>query len=133
MRARYVIPEDWKFQKARQLFVNPDVTDKRDLPKFSWDLPKEKELTEYLVDRMNFSLDRVSKGIDRLKACKKKGQQKRLDNFFKVMPSPGKKSKNAKNGKNGKKLIGKKRKREADKGKVGPYGQPKNKKQRTKK
>merc|ERR1719373_513348 len=94
---RFVVPEDWQYQKARQLFVSPDVTDKPDLPKFTWDLPKEKELTEYLVDRMNFSLERVNKGIDRLKACKKKGQQKRLDNFFKVMPSPGKKSKNAKN------------------------------------
>merc|ERR1712048_1505218 len=96
-------------------------TDKRDLPKFSWDLPKEKELTEYLVDRMNFSLDRVSKGIDRLKACKKKGQQKRLDTFFKVMPSPGKNGKSAKNGKKAtSKLLGKKRKRGNDSAKAGP-------------
>jgi len=124
---RFVVPEDWQFEKARQLFVSPDVTDKPDLPKFSWDAPKEKELTEYLVDRMNFSVDRVTKGIERLKACKKKGQQKRLDNFFKVKPSSTNKGKNSKNGKG--KLLGKKRKRES--GKAGPYGPSKSKKQKT--
>ena len=132
MSKRFVIPEDWKFEKARELFVSPNVTDKADLPKFSWDLPNEKELTEYLVDRMNFSLDRVGTGIARLKACRKKGKQKRLDTFFKVMPSPGKKTKGkGKDTKKGK-LCGKKRKREKD-SKPGPYGQPSNKKQRTKK
>jgi len=130
MRARFIIPEEWKYQKARQLFISPDVTDKEDLPKFTWDMPKEKELTEYLVDRMNFSLERVHKGIDRLKKCKKKGQQKRLDTFFKVKPSPAKSGKNAKKGQSKGKLLGKKRKRGNEKEKAGPYAK-RSKKEKT--
>jgi len=129
---KYVVPDNWRFQKARELFKEPDVTDKKDLPKFTWDPPKEKELTDYLVEKMSFSIERVEKGIERLKACRKKGKQKRLDNFFKVMPSPaaGKgKGKTTKGGKG--KLAGKKRRRN-ESGNTNS-GQPKNKRARTKK
>merc|ERR1712129_287837 len=101
------------YQKARELFVSPDVTDKADLPKFSWDLPNEKGLTEFLVEKMSFEMSRVTRGIDRLKACRKKGKQKRLDNFFKVVASPAGKGKRGAKGKKGAKgkLAGKKRSR----------------------
>jgi len=131
--ARFVVPEDWQFKKARALFVDPEVTEKEDLPKFSWELPDEEGLTRYLVDRMNFSLDRVTNGIARLKKCRKKGQQKRLDTFFKVMPSPAAgRKKTAAAAKKRATVSGKKRKRTDGGGKAGPYGQPKSKKQRTK-
>eukprot|EP00483_Globobulimina_turgida_P000627 UN00627 len=86
-QSKYVIPENWQFDKARELFKSPDVTDAKDLPKFTWDLPKEKELTEYLVEKMSFEIRRVNKGIERLKKCKGKSSQRRLDSFFKVVPS----------------------------------------------
>eukprot|EP01083_Nonionella_stella_P243529 848496_1 len=84
---KYVIPEDWRYEKARDLFKNPNVTDKGDLPIFKWGNPKEKELTDFLVETMNFNLDRVKRGIERLKKCKGKSGQKRLDSFFSLAPS----------------------------------------------
>lgn len=126
---KYVVPENWCFEKARELFRSPDVTDKKDLPKFTWELPKEKELSEFLVERMSFDITRVNRGIERLKACKKKGSQKRLDNFFKIMPSPATKGK-GKAAKGGT-LAGKKRRRN-ESGNT-HSGQPKNKRARTKK
>ena len=124
---KYKIPEDWMYKKARDLFKNPDVTDKKDLPQFKWTGPKEQELTQFLVERMNFNKERVDKAIMRLKKCKGKSGQKRLDSFFKLAPSSS--SKRMINGKN-KKLSGKKRKR----GATGfDNEQPKNKKFRTKK
>merc|ERR1712129_204971 len=81
---KYVIPPNWQYKESRELFVNPNVTKKKDLPTFKWELPKEKELTDFLVEKMSFNLDRVHKGIDRLKKCKKKGTQRRMDQFFKL-------------------------------------------------
>jgi len=120
---KYIIPDNWRYKMARKLFVSPDVTDKKDLPKFVWEMPKEKELTEFLVNKMSFNMDRVNKGIQRLKKCRGKASQKRLDSFFKIMPSTKKNKK-----KDNKKLSGKKRKRNDDNGPP-----QKNKKQRTNK
>jgi len=131
---KYIVPENWRFARARELFLKPDVTDKKDLPKFAWNLPKEKELEEFLVERMGFAADRVQTGVKRLKACKKKGSQKRLDNFFKVMPSPAGKGKGKTKGKGkGKgKLAGKKRGRKAS-GNTNSGESPKKKRTKTKK
>lgn len=127
---KYTVPENWMYKKARELFKNPDVTDKADLPPFKWTGPKEKELTQYLVEKMNFNKDRVDKALMRLKKCKGKSGQKRLDSFFKLAPSSSSKKKN--NNKKNSKLSGKKRKRSAmDVDNDG--SKPKNKKLRTKK
>merc|ERR1711997_481626 len=90
---KYIIPDNWRYKMARKLFVSPDVTDKKDLPKSVWEMPKEKELTEFLVNKMSFNMDRVNKGIQRLKKCRGKASQKRLDSFFKIMPSTKKNKK----------------------------------------
>mmetsp|Transcript_18698 Transcript_18698/g.29665 ORF Transcript_18698/g.29665 Transcript_18698/m.29665 type:complete len:401 (+) Transcript_18698:2-1204(+) len=131
---KYKIPEDWEYKKARDLFKNPDVTNKEHLPKFEWKAPMEQELTQFLVDRMNFGMDRVKKAVERLKACKGKSAQRRLDSFFKVMPSPSNASNKKKKGddKNNGKVSGKKRKRDEKNGNTN-NGAPKNKKVRTKK
>eukprot|EP01083_Nonionella_stella_P064532 168275_1 len=128
---KYVVPDNWQYKKARELFKHPDVTDVKDLPAFKWDGPKEKELKEYLVNKMNFSLDRVDRAIGRLKKCKGKSSQKRLDSFFKVLPSTKKKKKKVVNSNNKNKkntLAGKKRKRNG----ANDTSMPKNKKQRRK-
>ena len=122
---KYIIPENWQYKESRELFVNPDVTKKEDLPKFKWELPKEKELTQFLVEKMSFNLDRVHKGIERLKKCKGKSGQKRLDSFFKMAPSTSSKRKKVET-----KVTGKKRKRVGDKEDNKP---PANKKRRTQK
>mmetsp|Transcript_21761 Transcript_21761/g.34939 ORF Transcript_21761/g.34939 Transcript_21761/m.34939 type:complete len:390 (-) Transcript_21761:161-1330(-) len=120
---RYQVPENWMYQKARELFVTPDVTPKAQMPKFDWKAPSEAELTKYLVEDMNFSLTRVQTGIERLKKCKGKSAQKRLDSFFKVMPSTKSTTKKES------KITGKKRKRDANTNSA----MPKAKKARTKK
>merc|ERR1712228_80453 len=43
---KYKIPENWQYKESRELFVNPMVTKKADLPTFKWELPKEKEKME---------------------------------------------------------------------------------------
>ena len=123
---RYKVPENWMYKKARDLFKNPDVTDKEDLPPFKWTGPKEKELTNFLVERCNFNKDRVEKALGRLKKAKGKAGQRRLDSFFKVMPSSSNNKKNKKDNK----LTGKKRRR----GDIGGNNDnlPNNKRQRTK-
>merc|ERR1712130_319576 len=108
---KYKIPDNWQYKESRELFLNPSVTKKADLPKFKWELPKEKELTEFLVERMSFNLNRVQTGIARLMKCKGKASQRRMDSFFKVAPSTGNKKKKKKE----EKVTGKKRKRGKDK------------------
>merc|ERR1712157_400840 len=121
---KYVIPPNWQYKESRELFVNPNVTDKKDLPKFKWELPKEKELTEFLVEKMSFNLQRVQNGIARLKKCKGKASQRRMDSFFKMAPSTGNKKKKKKE----EKVTGKKRKRGKENDK-----KPANKKRKTQK
>merc|ERR1712130_15748 len=120
---KYKIPDNWQYKESRELFLNPSVTKKADLPKFKWELPKEKELTDFLVEKMSFNLDRVQKGIDRLKKCRGKSGQKRLDSFFKSAPSTTSKRKKKKE-----KVTGKKRKRAKDDNKT-----PANKKKKNQK
>lgn len=130
---RYKVPEDWMYKKARDLFKNPDVTNKEDLPPFKWAAPKDKELTDFLVERCNFNADRVKTALGRIKKAKGKAGQRRLDSFFKVMPSPAnnnKKKDTKGKGKNGK-LAGKKRRR-GDMTGGNNDNLPKNKKQRVK-
>lgn len=108
---KYPIPENFQYKEARKLFQNPHVDDCKDIS-LKFKEPKEEELIHYLVDEKCFSKDRVINGIKRLKNSKGKASQKRLDNFFKVLPSQKKKTKNGdKNKKNKKQTIGKKRKK----------------------
>lgn len=44
---KYVIPENWPFKQARQLFKEPEVTDPESI-EMTWKTPDEQGLVDYL-------------------------------------------------------------------------------------
>jgi len=81
---RYIVPDDFRFEQARRLFVEPDVTKSADLPPLKWTDPDKEGIIEYMVNEKGFNMERIVRGIERLKKSKKAGSQKRLDSFFSV-------------------------------------------------
>ncbi|CAG8830342.1 21977_t:CDS:2, partial [Gigaspora margarita] len=67
---KYPIPEDWRYNEARELF-HPDVDG----------------VVEYLVREKGFNEDRVRKGVEKLSKNLKAATQGRLDSFFTQVPS----------------------------------------------
>ena len=81
---KFTIPEDWPYQEARLLFLEPDVRHADD-PEcdFKWESPDIDGLVKYLVEEKGFSEDRVRSGAARLQKNMKSSQQSRLEGFFK--------------------------------------------------
>lgn len=83
-KKKYVIPEDWPYQDARELFANPDVRDANDPAcDFKWEAPDVEALVQFLVTDKGFNEDRVRNGAARLTKNLKSAQQSRLEGFFK--------------------------------------------------
>jgi len=82
---KFTFPDDWPYQDARLLFLEPDVRKAED-PEcdFKWDAPDVDGLVKYLVEEKGFSEDRVRSGAARLSKNLKSSQQSRLEGFFKV-------------------------------------------------
>ncbi|RHZ70544.1 Elongation of fatty acids protein 2 [Aspergillus turcosus] len=83
-KQKYVMPEDWPYQDARELFLHPDVRE-ADHPEcdFKWEAPDVEALVEFLVKDKGFNEDRVRNGAARLQKNLKTAQQSRLEGFFK--------------------------------------------------
>ncbi|KAL5695200.1 hypothetical protein EMGR_000928 [Emarellia grisea] len=83
-KKKYVIPEYWPYQDARELFLHPDVRE-ADHPEcdFKWEAPDVEALVEFLVKDKGFNEDRVRNGAARLQKNLKTAQQSRLEGFFK--------------------------------------------------
>ena len=81
---KYTFPDDWPYQDARLLFLEPDVR-KADDPEcdFKWESPDVDGLVKYLVEEKGFSEDRVRSAAARLQKNLKSSQQSRLEGFFK--------------------------------------------------
>ncbi|ODQ79074.1 hypothetical protein BABINDRAFT_162144 [Babjeviella inositovora NRRL Y-12698] len=84
-KSKYVVPEDWPYKQARELFLNPEVKDASEI-ELKWSEPNEEKLIEYMVQRNGFSEERIKAGIEKLKKGLKGGVQGRLDGFFSVIP-----------------------------------------------
>ncbi|KAI5299536.1 pyruvate carboxylase [Ascosphaera pollenicola] len=83
-KQKYVLPEDWPYQDARDLFLHPDVRGGDDpLTDFKWVAPDTEGLVKYLCGDKGFSEDRVRSGAARLNKNLNTVQQSRLSNFFK--------------------------------------------------
>lgn len=81
---KYVVPDDWPYQDARALFLEPDVRAADDpLCDFKWEAPDVEGLIKYLVEEKGFNEDRVKSGAEKLKKNLKTAQQSRLEGFFK--------------------------------------------------
>ncbi|KAL2814396.1 PIN domain-like protein [Aspergillus cavernicola] len=85
-KQKYVMPDSWPYQDARELFIKPDVRDAND-PEcdFKWDAPDVEALVEFLVKDKGFNEDRVRNGAARLTKNLKSAQQSRLEGFFKPL------------------------------------------------
>lgn len=83
-KKRYIIPADWPYKDARELFFHPDVraADHPDCD-FKWEAPDVEGLVTFLVTEKGFSEDRVRTAATRLTKNLKTAQQARLEGFFK--------------------------------------------------
>lgn len=86
-KSKLVLPADWPYVDARELFFNPDVrpADHAEC-EFKWDAPDIDGLVKFLVVEKGFSEDRVRAGAARLTKNLKTNQQARLEGFFKPIP-----------------------------------------------
>lgn len=83
---KYIVPEDWNYERARELFKIPDVADPTTI-ELKWSDPDEDGLVKFLCGDRQFNEDRIRAGAKRLLKSKSSGTQGRLDSFFKVLPS----------------------------------------------
>ncbi len=70
---------DTPVDKIREIFLNPEVTDNYVI---SWNPPNSEKIKNILVERHDFSLDRVEKGIDRLLRAYSQTKQESLESWF---------------------------------------------------
>lgn len=97
-KKQQVVPENWPFKGARQLFQHPLVTantiTEHDLKINDID---EEGMVKFLCVENGFNEERVRKSLKRAKESKNKSQQTRIDSFFKIIPatSPVKKQDNS--------------------------------------
>ncbi|KAF4126134.1 flap endonuclease-1 [Geosmithia morbida] len=86
-KKKYVVPDDWPYKDARDLFLSPDVRAASD-PEcdFRWEKPDVEGLVSFLVTDKGFSEDRVRSGASRLEKNLGSSQQARLEGFFKPVP-----------------------------------------------
>lgn len=111
---KYTLPEDWPYQDARLLFLEPDVRSADDQEcDFKWDNPDIEGLVQFLVEEKGFSEDRVRAGAARLQKNLKSSQQSRLEGFFQVKPKTEEEKANLKR-KNEEKMEEKKKKQKAE-------------------
>lgn len=83
-KSKYVLPDPWPYEDARDLFFNPDVRQADDpLCDFKWEKPDTEGLVQFLVVEKGFSEDRVRAAAARLEKNLKGNQQSRLEGFFK--------------------------------------------------
>lgn len=85
-KKKYDVPENWNFEKARELFKDPEIqaVDTIDL---KWKEPDEEGLVKFLCGDRQFNEDRVRSGAKKIMKSLKTATQGRLDSFFKVLPS----------------------------------------------
>ena len=74
------LPEEDRFnwQEIFELFHKPAVVD----AEFNFGNIDEEKIKEILIQRHNFSEDRVEKQLEKLRKIKEKGKQKNLEKWF---------------------------------------------------
>lgn len=89
---KYSAPQDWNYEAARNLFINPEITDPETID-LKWADPDEEGLVKYLCGDRQFNEERVRNGTKKLMKARSGTTQGRLDSFFTVLPSSGVKRK----------------------------------------
>jgi len=83
---KYPPPENWNYQGARDLFLNPEVADSENI-ELKWNEPDEEGMVKFLCGDRQFSEDRVRNGVKKLQKARGTSTQARLDGFFTVLGS----------------------------------------------
>lgn len=125
LKGKFNVPEDYPYEDARELFINPDVrpADHPDCD-FKWEAPDTEGLVKFLVEEKGFSEDRVRSGAARLAKSSKTQQQSRLEGFFKPKEKTEEELKNLKRKNEDKLEAKKKQKKEAEKAKKEAKAKP---------
>jgi flap endonuclease-1 len=124
-KQKYTIPEDWRYQEARELFLHPDVRDADDPAcEFKWENPDVEGLVDYLVKEKGFNEDRVRNAAARLQKNLKSAQQSRLEGFFRPIARTDEEKANLKRKHDEKLEAQKKRKKEETKAKKEAKARP---------
>jgi flap endonuclease-1 len=101
------IPAEYPFEAARKLFKNhPCIPN--DQVKLKFGKIDKDGLRKFLCEEKGFNEERVNNQIKRLEKVNGKATQRRMDSFFKVLPSSGGKNKKRIMGGKGKKPVKKK-------------------------
>ncbi|KAG5682843.1 hypothetical protein PVAND_012165 [Polypedilum vanderplanki] len=85
-KKKYEVPENWNYERARELFKEPEITDIETI-ELKWTQPDEDGLVKYLCGDKQFNEERVRAGAQKIQKSLKTATQGRLDSFFKVIPS----------------------------------------------
>ncbi|XP_070490007.1 flap endonuclease 1 [Chironomus tepperi] len=85
-KKKYEVPENWNYERARELFKEPEITDVETID-LKWTAPDEDGLVKYLCGDKQFNEDRVRSGAQKIFKSLKTATQGRLDSFFKVVTS----------------------------------------------
>ena len=100
-KTKYTVPEDWVYKEARQLFLEPDVSEAKDV-ELKWKDPDEEGIVKFMAEEKGFNEERIRNGVKKIIKSRQKSTQGRLDDFFKVLPStPSNKRKSNDKGKVG--------------------------------
>ncbi|KAG6460615.1 hypothetical protein O3G_MSEX012100 [Manduca sexta] len=89
---KYTPPENWDYELARKLFIEPEVTDPKDI-ELKWSDPDEEGLVKFLCGDRQFNEERVRNGAKKLARARTGTTQGRLDGFFTITLSPNPKRK----------------------------------------
>ncbi|KAI5631761.1 XPG i-region domain-containing protein [Phthorimaea operculella] len=104
---KYPPPENWDFEQARRLFLEPEVDDASKI-ELKWSDPDEEGLVKFLCGDRQFNEERVRNGAKKLMKARSTTTQGRLDGFFtvKTTPNPKRKAEDDKNKANKKAKTG---------------------------
>ncbi|XP_018562395.1 flap endonuclease 1 [Anoplophora glabripennis] len=92
-KEKYPPPENWNYESAKSLFVNPEITDPETI-ELKWSDPDEEGMVKFLCTDKQFNEDRVRNGCKKLLKARGSSTQGRLDGFFKVLSTTPAKRKN---------------------------------------
>ncbi|KAL0077188.1 PIN domain-like protein [Phycomyces blakesleeanus] len=80
------VPENWKYDEARELFVKPDVLPGSEVD-LKWETPNIDAVVQFMVNEKGFNEERIRKGCEKLEKNLKTASQSRMLDFFKASPS----------------------------------------------